>query len=842
MLAQGKSALRAHTEAAQETYGADPQLVRDGIIVAQTAKQLRACHQRITCLPVEAGSGRVLTHVPDVLGDQTLLPDFQQTCGARPDALVWDVLSHMAQLELQVQIGRMFVQKTHALIVQIGAALYFLGSLVAAVSPVLWGIYAGFLIYGLGIGWGGEMVIVVGMFMGFAMGAGCAGIPEGGWRLMVALAALFALVVEVGIQFIPNSPRWLVLRSLQLQDATVLQAGESPLAIEARQALAFFRGESEEAVEQEFSTMLNDAREASAGAGSSANCTDTLRYPRPLVIGCGLVFLQQVTGQPSVLYFATNIFKSAGFAGAGPQTRLMLMMLVSGGGWLLTLFDWEGPQTRLMLMMLVSGGGWLLTLFDWEGPQTRLMLMMLVSGGGWLLTLFDWEGPQTRLMLMMLVSGGGWLLTLFDWEGPQTRLMLMMLVSGFVKLLATLFTVWRVDLYGRRQLLMWGIATTSRGSGVRVFTIKLEDLEKLPVSQENVPMAKCPQEKVSVPRPWAITTVVALMIYVSGYQVGFGPISWLMISEIFPLGVRGSALSTAAMVNFGSNILMTLCQTALMNALTPSGTFFGYLALAILSFVFVAGVVPETKGKTLEELFCWDYEALTPSGTFFGYLALAILSFVFVAGVVPMLHSEEEVTECLVGCVGPPPPTPLQYVAGISHRVSQSGSAATGLTSCRIVTLVPPYWRDLKRITVTIRGMNPGEALQPHVLHVQDDAPSSAEALDAPAGPACPEGFPMLELEQHHNLHHQIAGPYMQTPVTEKRPHGDQRLRQHSFHSRALCRGVLFPDSLVAWAGLPGAPKASTRSAFCAVSAFFWLASHRLETVIFGRGGQTRQK
>ena len=91
--------------------------MRDGIIVAQTAKQLRACHQRITCLPVEAGSGRVLTHVPDVLGDQTLLPDFQQTCGARPDALVWDVLSHMAQLELQVQIGRMFVQKTHALIV-----------------------------------------------------------------------------------------------------------------------------------------------------------------------------------------------------------------------------------------------------------------------------------------------------------------------------------------------------------------------------------------------------------------------------------------------------------------------------------------------------------------------------------------------------------------------------------------------------------------------------------------------------------------------------------------------------------------------------------------------------
>ena len=396
--------------------------------------------------------------------------------------------------------------------VQIGAGLYLLGSVVAALSPVLWGIYAGFLIYGLGIGFAmhaapvyiaeiapaeirgtlvsaKEMVIVVGMFIGFAMGAVCAGIPQGGWRIMVALAAIFALIVEVGITFIPNSPRWLVLRSLQ--DTSLLQAGQSPLAVEARQALAFFRGASEEDVEPEFSTMLNDAREASAGAGTSANCTDTLKYPRPLIIGCGLVFLQQVTGQPSVLYFATNIFKSAGFAGAAALSSVGV---------------------------------------------------------------------------------------------------------GFVKLLATLFTVWRVDLYGRRQLLMWGIA-------MMIFALALLGVAfAFRTCDENVPMAQCPQEKVNVPRPWAITTVVALMIYVSGYQVGFGPISWLMISEIFPLGVRGSALSTAAMVNFGSNILMTLCQTALMNALTPSGTFFAYLALAVASFAFVSGVVPETKGKTLEEI------------------------------------------------------------------------------------------------------------------------------------------------------------------------------------------------------------------------------------------------
>jgi MFS family permease len=92
------------------------------------------------------------------------------------------------------------------------------------------------------------------------------------------------------------------------------------------------------------------------------------------------------------------------------------------------------------------------------------------------------------------------------------------------------------------------------------------------------------------------------MLYVSGYQVGFGPISWLLISEVFPLDVRGAAMSLAAIVNFAMNIVMTLTQTVLMEALTPAGVFFSYFVLAIVSLAFVWGIVPETKGKSLEEI------------------------------------------------------------------------------------------------------------------------------------------------------------------------------------------------------------------------------------------------
>lgn len=61
-------------------------------------------------------------------------------------------------------------------------------------------------------------------------------------------------------------------------------------------------------------------------------------------------------------------------------------------------------------------------------------------------------------------------------------------------------------------------------------------------------------------------------------------------------------MSIAAIVNFASNIIMTLLQQVLQDALTPAGVFFGYLGLSVLSIVFVRVVVPETKGKTLEEI------------------------------------------------------------------------------------------------------------------------------------------------------------------------------------------------------------------------------------------------
>ena len=91
--------------------------------------------------------------------------------------------------------------------------------------------------------------------------------------------------------------------------------------------------------------------------------------------------------------------------------------------------------------------------------------------------------------------------------------------------------------------------------------------------------------------------------------MGFGPIAWLLISEIFPLRTRTRALSAAVLVNFGFNLLMTFALQPLQEAfdrLQPgrgaSYLFLLYALLCIVSLAFVRLAVPETKGKTLEQI------------------------------------------------------------------------------------------------------------------------------------------------------------------------------------------------------------------------------------------------
>jgi hypothetical protein len=96
--------------------------------------------------------------------------------------------------------------------------------------------------------------------------------------------------------------------------------------------------------------------------------------------------------------------------------------------------------------------------------------------------------------------------------------------------------------------------------------------------------------------------LVALFLYIGGYQISFGPISWLLISEIFPLNVRSMAVSVAVVTNFATNALVTFLFPIELLAIGSSGTFLIYAIILVVGIYFIYRYVPETKGLSLEEI------------------------------------------------------------------------------------------------------------------------------------------------------------------------------------------------------------------------------------------------
>jgi sugar porter (SP) family MFS transporter len=96
--------------------------------------------------------------------------------------------------------------------------------------------------------------------------------------------------------------------------------------------------------------------------------------------------------------------------------------------------------------------------------------------------------------------------------------------------------------------------------------------------------------------------LACLLFYIFGFAIGLGPVFWLMISEIFPLQMRGPAMAVCTMFNWGFNFLISYTFLTLTDVITKSGTFWLYAFFAICALVFFATLVPETKGRTLEEI------------------------------------------------------------------------------------------------------------------------------------------------------------------------------------------------------------------------------------------------
>lgn len=99
-----------------------------------------------------------------------------------------------------------------------------------------------------------------------------------------------------------------------------------------------------------------------------------------------------------------------------------------------------------------------------------------------------------------------------------------------------------------------------------------------------------------------LLATICLGLYIASFAISLGPVFWLMLSEIYPLNMRGTAMSVGALSNWGSNFIVALTFPVLLTALGGAGAFWLFAAIGIVAWFFIYFWVPETKGRSLEEI------------------------------------------------------------------------------------------------------------------------------------------------------------------------------------------------------------------------------------------------
>ncbi|XP_015055044.1 sugar transporter ERD6-like 8 [Solanum pennellii] len=298
-----------------------------------------------------------------------------------------------------------------------------------------------------------QLSIVIGLSTAYVMGAFV------GWRILALLGVIPCGLLFLGLFFIPESPRWLAMNGQQE---------------EFEAALRKLRGKDadisyERSTIQEYLDILETLPKA-----TFINLFDTSNY-RAVIISVGLMAFQQFVGINGIIFYSTEIFKSAGF-----------------------------------------------------NPSLGTILFGILQVG---------------------VTAGGALL---------------------------------IDRAGRRPLLMMSASGLLLGSLLIAFSFLCK--------AHTLALTLVPN-----------LAFVGVLVYIASFSIGMGAGPWLIMSEVFPLHIKGLGGGLVTLVNWFGSWVISYTFNFLM-LWSEHGTFFLYAFVCLLAIIFIYQIVPETKGRSLEEI------------------------------------------------------------------------------------------------------------------------------------------------------------------------------------------------------------------------------------------------
>ncbi|KAI9123549.1 hypothetical protein K1719_004849 [Acacia pycnantha] len=176
--------------------------------------------------------------------------------------------------------------------------------------------------------------------------------------------------------------------------------------------------------------------------------------------------------------------------------------------------------------------------------------------------------------------------TIFKKAGidSDTEELLATMAVGFTKTVCILVATFLLDRVGRRPLLLSSVAGMVISLATLATCLTIIDHSDTKVS-------------------WAVGLSIASMIsYVATFSIGAGPITWVYSTEIFPLRLRAQGASMGVVVNRVTSGVISMTFLSLSNGITIGGSFFLFGGIALAGWIFFFILLPETQGKTLEEM------------------------------------------------------------------------------------------------------------------------------------------------------------------------------------------------------------------------------------------------
>uniref|UniRef100_A0A8D0EP42 Solute carrier family 2, facilitated glucose transporter member 12 n=1 Tax=Strix occidentalis caurina TaxID=311401 RepID=A0A8D0EP42_STROC len=378
-----------------------------------------------------------------------------------------------------------------------------------------------------------ELMIVIGILFAYISNYAFASISHG-WKYMFGLVIPLGALQAVAMYFLPPSPRFLVMKNNDEAARKVLEKLRE--TSDATKELTVIKSSLKDEHQYSFLDLFRSKNNMRAR----------------MLVGLTLVFFVQTTGQPNILFYASTVLKSVGFqsneAASLASTGVGVVKVVSTVP--ATVFvDQVGSKTFLCI-------------------GSSVMAVSLVTMG---LVNRNIHVNFTNVCRSQSPED-------FFLQRPGN---LTGVTNGSLK-----------DLFASKA----SPERLSFGAQKSPHVARTEELNRTALAGgKSTTGSHMESGEVPVVLKWL--SLGSLLVYVAAFSIGLGPMSWLVLSEIFPGGIRGRAMALTSSMNWGINLLISLTFLTLIGL---SSVCFIYTVMSLASLAFVIVFIPETKGCSLD--------------------------------------------------------------------------------------------------------------------------------------------------------------------------------------------------------------------------------------------------